>query len=238
MVRSGGGVDRRGSRARRVAAVVAVFAALTASAIAQDKPPAAPAASPTKPAPAAATPAPPQYVMPSAESILVLIRTSVLTLNDAVQTGNFTVLRDIAAPAFREQNSAARLGIIFADLGQRGINFAAVSTMTPQLSDATALDPAAGLLRLKGVFPGTPVQLAFDLQFQAVNGTWRLIGIAVNPEPGAPVNTASAPAAPAPAVPVASPALPSAPAPAAAPKPAAKKPAPLTPAAAPAVLPK
>jgi hypothetical protein len=37
--------------------------------------------------------------MPDAEKIVLLVRTTLITLNDALQTGNFTVLRDIGAPA-------------------------------------------------------------------------------------------------------------------------------------------
>ena len=49
----------------------------------------------------AQAPAPPQsqVMMPDAEKIVLLLRTSILTLNDALQTGNFTVLRDMGAPA-------------------------------------------------------------------------------------------------------------------------------------------
>jgi hypothetical protein len=47
-------------------------------------------------------------------------------------------------------------------------------------------------LRIAGIFPGDPVQINFDLQFEAVGGQWRLFGIAVNP-------AKSASAAPAPA---------------------------------------
>ena len=58
-------------------------------------------------------PAQPQIVMPDAGKIVILVRTALLTLNDAVQTGNFTVLRDKGAPGFGEANSAARLSQIF-----------------------------------------------------------------------------------------------------------------------------
>jgi hypothetical protein len=38
--------------------------------------------------------------MPEAEKVVLLLRTTLLTLNDALQTGNFTVLRDVSAPSF------------------------------------------------------------------------------------------------------------------------------------------
>src|SRR5262249_32830108 len=67
-----------------------------------------------KPAPPAPAPAQPsQVIMPDAEKVVLLVRSTLLTLNDALQTGNFTVLRDVAAPGFREANSAARLSETF-----------------------------------------------------------------------------------------------------------------------------
>lgn len=122
-----------------------------------------------------------QVTMPSAEGIVLLIRTTLLTLNDAVQTGNFTVLRDRAAPTFRDANTAARLGAIFSDLAQRGIDLAAVSILAPELAEAPAIDPQSKLLRIKGHFPGRPVRIDFDLLFQSVDGRWLLFGLSVQP---------------------------------------------------------
>jgi hypothetical protein len=65
--------------------------------------------------PAATQPPASQVVMPDAEKIVLLLRASLLTLNDALQTGNFTVLRDMGAPGFRDANTAARLSQSFAD---------------------------------------------------------------------------------------------------------------------------
>lgn len=53
------------------------------------------------------------------EQALYLIRSVLLTLNDANRSGNYTVLRDLAAPDFQARNTAADLGQIFADLRQR-----------------------------------------------------------------------------------------------------------------------
>ena len=55
-----------------------------------------------KPVAPTAKPGAPQVVMPDAEKIVLLLRTTLITLNDAMQTGNFTVLRDMGAPGFRE----------------------------------------------------------------------------------------------------------------------------------------
>src|SRR5215468_9312136 len=55
----------------------------------------------------------PEVVLPGAEAVVILIRTTLLSLNDAMRTGNYTVFRDLASPSFREANSAGRLYQIF-----------------------------------------------------------------------------------------------------------------------------
>jgi len=114
--------------------------------------------------------------MPDAEKIVLLVRTTLITLNDALQTGNFTVLRDIAAPGFREVNTAGRLAQSFSDLTRKNIDLSAVTVITPQLTEPPSLDREKGMLR-----PGEPVQINFELLYQAVDGLWRLFGLSVQP---------------------------------------------------------
>ncbi len=126
--------------------------------------------------------APQQHVaMPNAEKIVLLVRNSLITLNDALGTGNFTVLRDVAAPGFRDANSAARLSQIFANLAAQNVDLSAVAVLTPQLTEQPGLDQEKGMLHLKGYFPGELVRIDFELLYQAVDGQWRLFGIAVQP---------------------------------------------------------
>lgn len=136
----------------------------------------------------------PQFAMPDAENILILVRTSLLTLNDALATGNYTVLRDLGAPSFREANTAARLGDIFSGLANQGVNLVRVATAAPQLAEAPAIDPTTNVLTIRGWFPAPPLQLNFALQFQPVGGRWRLLGISVVPTvpPATPGNVPAA----------------------------------------------
>ena len=144
----------------------------------------------TKKAPPAAAPTPPsqpaQLVMPDAERIVLLVRTSLLTLNDALQTGNFTVLRDVAAPSFSQANSAARLASIFGNLTKQAVDLTAIALIVPQLTEPPILDQQNKMLRIKGFFPGQPVRIDFDVIYQAVEGRWRLFGLSVQPTHVAP----------------------------------------------------
>ena len=107
------------------------------------------------------------------EQALYLIRSTLLTLNDANRSGNYTVLRDLSAPDFQAKNTAAELGAVFADLRRSKVDLFAVALLGPQLSTAPYLDPSK-MLRLTGYFPTRPLQINFDLSYQAVNGQWRL----------------------------------------------------------------
>jgi hypothetical protein len=129
--------------------------------------------------PTAPSPAPQQQQLPvSLEQALYLIRSTLLSLNDANRTGNYTVLRDLAAPDFQAKNTAADLAQVFSDLRRRNFDLFSVALAAPQLSAPPALD-GNGMLRLTGAFPTRPLQINFDLFFQNVGGQWRLFGISV-----------------------------------------------------------
>src|SRR5262249_10352669 len=142
----------------------------------------------------------PEVALPSAETVVILIRTTLLSLNDAMRTGNYTVLRDAPSPSFREANSAGRLYQIFGDTAAKHIDLAAVAILGPQLQQAPSIDQNKRL-HISGYFPGNPVQLNFDLIFEPVNGQWRLFGLSVFPAPSASANAS----APAPSPPAANP---------------------------------
>ena len=144
--------------------------------------------------------------------VLILVRSALLALDQANKTGNYTVLRDMGAPAF-QANTPARLGEIFAKLRNDNLDLSGVAVIDPQLSLLPQIE-ANGMLHMTGFFPSVPTQVNFDLAFAPVNGQWRLFGISVS-------IGQSAPAAPPPEPPPAAQKQPSA----AAPKPpAAAKP--------------
>jgi hypothetical protein len=119
-------------------------------------------------------------ILPSAENTVVIIRSALLALDHALATGNFTVLRDLASPSFQQANSAERLAQIFANLRSQQFTLSAVAILVPKLPQAPNIDDQQRL-RISGYFPGDPVQINFELQFEAVAGRWRLFGIGVTP---------------------------------------------------------
>ena len=104
---------------------------------------------------------------------IFLIRSTLLALNDANRTGNYTVLRDLASPAFRERNSAADLAVTFAQLRRSNLDLGIAALMEPALAGAPVLD-AERRLHLKGEFATRPNRLVFELVFEDVRGRWQL----------------------------------------------------------------
>jgi hypothetical protein len=138
--------------------------------------------------------------VPPAEKLVLLVRLSLLTLNDALQTGNYTVLRDRAGPSFSRNNTAAQLGRIFAKLEAQKLDLAAVATLTPTLT-AAEVAGRQPLLHVAGYFPGRSTQIDFDLMFEPADGHWRMFGISVAEVPSAGVTGKAAPQAPGSAAP-------------------------------------
>ena len=130
--------------------------------------------------------------LPDAYKLNLLIRSSIIALNQANQTGNYTVLQDLAAPAFRASNNSVRLAQIFSALRQRQLDLTPVLFFTPKLIAQPQIAPN-GLLRLAGYFPTAPERVNFDLIYQIVDGQWRLFGIGVTTSP-AEVTSAVPPA--------------------------------------------
>lgn len=116
--------------------------------------------------------------MPDNLKLLILIRTSLIALNQADLTGNYSVLRDLAAPGFQQANDPAKLAQIFADLRNRRIDLSPITVIPPRLTQP-AFVTDKGMLRITGFFPTKPEQVNFDLVFQQIGGQWRLFGISV-----------------------------------------------------------
>jgi hypothetical protein len=78
-------------------------------------------------------PLPPKPAQIDRNGVLILIRTTLLALDQANKTGNYTVLRDLGAPDF-QANSAAQLAEIFAQQRRDNIDLSGVAVLDPQLT--------------------------------------------------------------------------------------------------------
>ena len=108
----------------------------------------------------------------------ILIRRTLLTLNDANLSGNYSILRQLAAPGLQRAHSSAALSRAFADLRNRKVDMAALVNFAPELTRKPKLDKN-GRLRLTGFVPTRPQQINFDLLFEKHRKRWRLFAISV-----------------------------------------------------------
>lgn len=161
--------------------IVAVTAFAQIASAASSNPALAPGATPPPAVAAAATP-PPQPAQIDRNTVLILIRTTLVALQQANQTGNYSVLYALSAPGFQSVNTPERLAQIFANLRAKNFDLSGVVVLEPQLSVLPEVYQN-GVMRMAGFFPSVPIQVYFELQFIPVQGQWKLLAIAVNVAP-------------------------------------------------------
>jgi hypothetical protein len=119
-------------------------------------------------------------VVPQAAVILALVRSTLLAVDHANKTGNYTVLRDLSGPDFHDANDAARLAQIFAPIRSQNIDMLGVAVLEPQYKEAPRLT-AKRMLYVAGRFAMAPRAVNFELLFEVVRGQWRIYGISLVP---------------------------------------------------------
>ena len=172
-------------------AIVALTAAVAASAQAQISPP-----------PDSGTPAQPEAAVPRGGTVgpgpdqsgagvpridvlEVMARAALMSLNDANLTGNYAVMNARLHPEFRKQVPAAKLAGIFAPFRTAKIDFAPMLVHAPTYTDGPRID-ADGLLVVKGYMETRPWRTSFDLAWRQSAGKWWLWKINVNVRPPPP----------------------------------------------------
>ncbi len=115
-----------------------------------------------------------QRSIPDAFALIRLVRTTMIAIDHANRTGNYTVLRDLGAPGFSNANDAARLADIFRDWRKRDLG--AVVLFKPNWTIKPEINKA-GMLHLKGYFATKPLRITFELLSESISGRWRLFEI-------------------------------------------------------------
>jgi hypothetical protein len=133
-----------------------------------------------------AVPANAQPAEPNGVQLLMMIKTTLIAYSQANMTGNYSVLRDLAAPAFQQVNSVARLSEIFREERSKNLDLSPVVLLRPELLRPVVVDER-GLLNVEGYFPSKPQMVHFKLVFQSVAQTWRLVALGVTTVSATPV---------------------------------------------------
>ena len=109
---------------------------------------------------------------------LRLIWSTMIGIQQANDSGNYSVFRDIAAPGFQAANNPAQLTQLFSGIRDSATDLSHTLMITPEYEIAPQVRDD-GLLRMRGRFVMRPKPINFDLLYQQVKGQWRLVGVAV-----------------------------------------------------------
>jgi hypothetical protein len=118
--------------------------------------------------------------VPSAPAVLAMVRSTLIAVDQGNKTGNYTVVRDLGSPDFRDANTPAKLGLVFANLTEQGVDMLPVLVVEPQYREAPRLT-ARRMLYVAGTFNIQPRRVSFELLFDVWKGEWRLYGVSIVP---------------------------------------------------------
>jgi len=109
----------------------------------------------------------------------VLIKSTLMTFNDANVTGIYTVLHAKLSKPFRDQFSPEKLKEAFKVFADKHIDFEIIAAKKPISTTDTTVDDR-GVLALNGYFDTTPSHVYYDLKYILSDGEWKPIRINVD----------------------------------------------------------
>jgi len=127
-------------------------------------------------------PAQAENTVPSPFLQEILIKTSLLSLNDANLTGNYTVLHAKLAKPFRDQFSPDRLKKVFKTFADQKADWGLIAAKAPVATSPSTIDKR-GALVVRGYFDTAPSRLTYELDFIPSEGEWKPIMLNVRVKP-------------------------------------------------------
>jgi len=119
-----------------------------------------------------------QNKLPTERGLEALVKSSLLSFNDANVTGNYTVFHAKLSKPFRQQFSPEKLKETFREFAEKDIDIDVIAAMKPAYDPAPSIDDQ-GKLIVKGYFPTEPARVVFELDFIPSDAEWKLIRINV-----------------------------------------------------------
>jgi hypothetical protein len=117
--------------------------------------------------------------VPDAATQEVLIKTSLLTFNDANTVNNYTVLHARLSKPFRDQFSPDKLAETFKGFRDQHVYLDVIAAKPPISSEEAKVDDN-GKLTLKGYFDTLPSRVSYDLAYIMSDSEWKLVRINVD----------------------------------------------------------
>ena len=107
-----------------------------------------------------------------------MVKIALITFNNAVKTGNFTVLRLRTAKRFKASFSAVKLRRRFATFRKRRVDLSPIVSLGVIWGKRPVVD-GKGRLHLRGYFRTVPKIVRFDFRYLFEGGAWMLTHIAI-----------------------------------------------------------
>ena len=127
-------------------------------------------------------PAPLGAGVPRADILEVMVKSALMTFNDANLTGNYGLLNERMHVEFRQQAPPDRLASIFAAFRSNKIDIAPLLAHKLVYEEPPTIDPN-GLLVAKGYLETRPWRTSFDLAWRRAGDLWWLWRINVRVRP-------------------------------------------------------
>ena len=119
-----------------------------------------------------------QNKLPTERGLEALVKSSLLSFNDANVTGNYTVFHAKLSKPFRQQFSPEKLKETFKEFAEKDIDIDIIAAMKPTYDPAPMIDDN-GKLIVNGSFPTEPARVVFELDFIPSDAEWKLVRINV-----------------------------------------------------------
>lgn len=156
-------------------ALIALIAALALPAAAQAQPVVQGQARPAQAAPPISS-----QPVPGELELSKLLWSTMVAIDQANQSGNYSVLRDISAPAFQINNDPSTLANIFQGVRAARIDLSNALLVAPTYMQAPRMLPGE-VLQVQGYFGLRPTMIQFDFQYQWIQGRWKMFGVSIRP---------------------------------------------------------
>lgn len=116
--------------------------------------------------------------VPDENTLARLVWSTMVALDNANRTENYSVLYRLGSPEFQQRNTPQQLAQSFTALRQNRVDVGRAILTTPSyyIPPQTLRD---GSLRLRGGFDYRPNSIRFDLVFKNIGGGWTLSAISV-----------------------------------------------------------
>jgi len=108
-----------------------------------------------------------------------LIKTYLLTFNDANLTGNYSVLHAKLAKPFRDQFNPDKLQQAFKSFADQKVDLGIIAAKQPIASTPSTID-SRGALVVRGYFDTAPSRVVYELDFVPSEEEWKPISIHVS----------------------------------------------------------